>query len=217
MPLPALIALVLFLVASACEVRAGEFTVMGGASFFRPPETGTYWNNNQSYVNNFTPLAYALRYDMAQKDSYSLGVQYTNFGEVTMDDMAVSVDGPATGGYLPATGGCVGPCASLYRFRMKSSAQSVAMLAVKHWGNWSLEGGVNIYEVKTSGIATAGPTLIYRFPDTTFVYAMPVLGAAYRQGPWSVRVQIWWMPSPNDTPGAFTEDAQPTLLIGYSL
>jgi hypothetical protein len=194
--------------------QAGEFTVMGGVSMFRPPDSGTYWNNNQAYDNFMTPAAVGLRYDTTTSGSISYGVQYTHFGEVKMDALAVSAEPPTIGGYDPSTGSCVGgTCAPLRRWRMHSDTQSIALIATKHYGNWSVEGGINVYEVKTGGNV---PDLNYQYPDARFLYATPMFGGAYRSGPWSIRAQVWIMPTTGETPAAFHEKGAATVMVGYT-
>jgi hypothetical protein len=209
------LALLVFLLFNWDEVKA-EVTIMGGVFFGRPPETGTYWNsNNDQYVNNMTPPAFALRYDTDKRNGWSYGVQYTHFGTVRMDAMAVGADAPEPGGYIPETGGCVGPCRPLFRWRMESETKGISAIMTRHFNDWSFEGGLNIYEAKTKGNWT-GHGGRYDYPNTTYLGIMPMLGGTYTDGKLSLHAQVWWMPTPGWTPAAFTEDAQMTLLVGYS-
>lgn len=216
------------------SVFAGDFTVLGGVSKFQAPGTGTYWNHNQAHDNFMTPAAVGLRYETERSGSISYAVQYTHFGAVTIDALAVLTDAPFPGGFDPETGGCTGPCAPLRRWKMRSDPQSVAVTMSKHFGKWSLEAGLNLYEVKTSGVVTETPESAaygiaypkhdlgvsadgqYHYPDARFLYLMPMLGIAYRDGPWSVRVQTWLMPTAGETPAAFSEIGIFTFLVGYT-
>jgi hypothetical protein len=208
---------------------AGEYTVMGGVSIFKEPGNGTYWNNNQPYDKDMTPEAFALRYDSDKKEGYSWGVQYTHFGLVKMDAMAVLTDEPYPGGFIPGNSLCTGPCAPLRRWRMHSDAQSIALIGVKHVGNWSFEVGLNLYEVKTGGDVhspnyvlqngswvSAPGNFDYNYPEARYLDVMPMFGIGYRSGPWSIKIQEWFMPGPGETPPAFTEKGTTTILVGYS-
>jgi hypothetical protein len=201
----------------ASNAFAGEFGVMAGAWFSRPPDTGTYWNNNQSYVNNMTPASFGFRYDSdISANGWSYAVQYTDFGTVTMDAMAVSHDVVDPDGYNPATGTCAITCAPSYRWVMKTKTQSVALIGTKHWGKWSLEGGLNLYETKTSGDVIT-PTFVFHYPGADYMYIMPMLGAAYQfDKNWSLHSQVWWMTAPGDVPAAFTSDATATVHLKYN-
>jgi hypothetical protein len=191
---------------------AGEYTVMGGVSVFKMPGNGTYWNNNQPYDKDMTPAAFALRYDSG-KEGYSWALQYTHFGEVKLDALAVSTDEPYQGGFVPGNSTCVGKCAPLYRWKMRSDAQSIALIGIKNVGAWSFEAGLNLYEVKTSGNV---PDIPYDYPEARYLDVLPMFGIGYRSGPWSIKVQQWFMPAPGVTPQAFNESGTTTILVGYT-
>jgi len=225
----------LLIILSFCSfAHAGEFTIMGGASMFKAPDTGTYWNANQEHDTFMTPAAVGLRWDTDKQGSISYGIQYTHFGEVKIDALAVLTDAPFPGGYDGTTGLCTGPCAPLRRWRMNSEVQSVAFIVTKHYDKWSIEVGANLYEAKTDGnvietresedygfahpvfnLGTNGKGY-YQYPSARFLYIMPMFGVGYRDGPWSVRTQLWFMPTNGDTLAAFSEKGTLTILAGYS-
>lgn len=197
---------------------AGEFTLMAGAAFFQPPQDGTYWNVNQSHDNFMTPAAYGVRYD-----SGTIAVQYTNFGKVQTNAMAVTTDWPYPGGYDPNTQDCHGTCKPLARWKMQSETQSVAIMVVKRMGNWSLEAGVNVYEVKTMGHVEYSDGSTFKYKTARYLDVGPMAGVGYKKGAWSVRAQLWFMEGkgdPNDgyvPPGDFNASYQWSLLVGYTL
>jgi len=208
------------IILALCSIssRAGDFTVMGGMSHFTAPDSGTYWNNNQPYDNFMNPAAFGLRYDTDTKDSWSFGIQYTHFGEVKMDALAVLTDAPYPGGYDPATGGCTGgECKPLRRWRMRSDAQSLAFIGAKHFTRWSLEGGLNIYEVKTAGnVLDTDGSSFYKYKEARYLDVLPMFGVGYMNAPWSFRLQQWFMYAPGETPEAFNQKGTTTVLVGYS-
>ena len=207
------------------KARAGEWTAMAGVSQFYKPSDGTYWNVNQQESNQMTPAAAGLRWDSDRRGAWSFGVQYTYFGEAKLNAYAVTTDAPAQGGYIPDSGGqCVGACAGLAQWHMSSEAQSIAVLATRHWGPWSLEAGVNFYETRTRGYVDSYQTVAshFAYAETTWLDYGPVVGGAYRSGPWSIRLQLWRMEGKGDSgdgykaPTMFSPDRQWTLLGGYT-
>lgn len=218
-------AAVVLLMAIGAKSRAGEITVLAGVSQFYKPADGVYWNANQQNDFQANPLAAGLRWDSERSGAWSWAVQYTYFGRAKMDAYAVTTDAPAQGGYIPNSGGqCVGACAGLAQWHMSSEAQSIAVLATRHWGPWSLEAGVNFYETRTRGYVDSYQTVAshFTYAETTWLDYGPVVGAAYRSGPWSIRLQIWRMEGKGDSgdgykaPTMFSPDRQWTLLGGYT-
>jgi len=196
---------------------------MGGVARFNQPHDGIYWNHNQPHDHRMLTPAFGLRYDTGRIwEDYSFGVQYTNFGTVTMNSLAVTTDAPYEGGYIPGAGTCVGTCAALARWKMKTETQSVAFIGARHWGRWSLEIGANVFETRTSGYVDYTDGTTYRYSHTNFVDVGPMAGAAYRRGPWSVRAQLWRMEGrtikgqKDSAPAAFNENFQATLMVGYT-
>lgn len=205
------------LLASASTAKAGDWSVMGGAAFFQPPQSGIYWNDNQPHDNFVTPAAWAIRFDTAPVwGAWNAAVQYTNFGTVKINSLAVTADAPQQGGYDPNTGGCVGPCAPLARWKMESEVQSIAFMGVRRFNRWTLEAGLNVYEVKTRGDVLYKNGSSYTYPSARFLDVGPMAGVGYQSGPWSVHAQLWRMEAKGDTPGAFNEKYQWTLMAGYS-
>jgi len=203
---------------------AGTITPLVGVSQFYKPSDGLYWNASAPDNNMMTPAAAGLRWDSDQRGAWSFGVQYTYFGEAKMNAWAVTTDAPYQGGYIPDSGGkCVGTCAPLAQWHMTSETQSIAFMASRHWGGFSLEAGLNVYQILTKGYVdgyASGGTFHYK--DTTYVDVGPMFGAAYRDGPWSIRLQLWRMEGRGDpgdgykAPAMYSENRQWTLLGGYS-
>jgi len=204
------------------SVLSGDFTIMGGVAQFNSPHDGIYWNKNQPHDHQMTPLVFALRYDVKGLiEGYSFGVQYTNFGEVKTDSVAVTKDAPEAGGYDPATGSCVGACAVTARWKMKSETQSVAFIGTKHFGQWSLEGGLNVFEVKTRGAVEYQDGSTFNYTPTRYLGVGPMAGVGYRSGNWITKLQLWRMEGRavsgegKSAPAAYKEDYQVTVMVGY--
>jgi hypothetical protein len=211
---------------SANYARGGEVSLMAGATRFGAPSDGTYHNVNQpSDFSGLTQPSVGVRWDSTRLPfNTSVGVQYTYFGTARTAAMAVSNDAPELGGYIPNSGGyCVGTCAPIYRWVMESEAQSVAFIAAKHFGNFSIEWGVNFYETKTRGYVDYG-TGIYNYPNGKHTSSSEVFGLGYKYGPLSVRLQMWLMNGPSrkgsdgreEAPAIFNDEKTYSLLVGYT-
>lgn len=215
---------VFWLLVLSCVVALGsekcsgaELTVMAGFAQFEPPSDGVYWNVNQPHDMTLTPAAAAIRYD-----SGAFALQYTYFGTVKVDALAVSVDAPDPGGYVRGEGRCIGTCAPLARWKMQTETQSVALIYVKRFGPWSVEGGANLYETRTKGHVEHLNGAVWNYKEGRYLDVGPMAGLGYQGGPWSVRFQIWRMEgkgTPGDgaiPPAAFSQNYQATLMAGYS-
>ena len=199
-------------------------TLLGGVSVFQKPSDGVYWNHNQANSFDLNPMAAGIRWDSKRRGNWSAGVQYTNFGEMRVNALAVSKDAPATGGYIADSGTCVGTCAELGRWKMTTETQSVAFILTRHVGNWSFDVGANIYETLTKGhvIFEESGGWIWPYKEGRWLDIGPMAGVTYQDGPWSARFQYWRMEgrgSPDDPyipPAAYKADHQMTFLLGYT-
>lgn len=214
----------MIIVAGSADYARADVTVMAGVTKYGQPADGLYWNENQPNDLFLTPAAVGIRWDSKRLPfNISVGVQYTHFGMAKTNALAVSKDAPEQGGYIPNSGGqCVGTCAPLHRWKMESEAQSVALIAVKHFGNFGLEAGLNLYETKTRGHVNYG-TGVYTYPSGRNLATSPMFGVSYRKGPWSVRLQTWLMDGPakypdgkEEAPAVFNDTRTWTLLVGYT-
>lgn len=213
--------LFMLLISISPQSRAGDFTVLAGVAKFNQPHDGIYWNKNQPHDHRMNTPVFGLRYDTGRKwDVYSFGVQYTHFGNVQMDSMAVTKDAPDDGGYIPNTGTCVGTCAPLARWRMNTWTESISFIGTRHWGAWSVDVGLNLYETKTRGYVNYGDTSTFLYANTNHTDVGPMFGVTYRNGVWSLRWQLWRMEgraitgASHSAPAAFNENYQTTLLVG---
>lgn len=213
-------------VALSANYARGEVTVLAGATRFGAPSDGTYHNVNQpSDFSGLTQPSVGVRWDSARLPfNTSVGVQYTYFGKAKTDALAVHLDAPMAGGYIPNSGGqCVGPCAPLARWIMESEAQAVTLVAVKHLWKFSLEWGLDIYETKTRGKVEFydGNTDFHYKPQRHLATAQ-MYGIGYADGPWSARLQLRFMNGPfkaddlREAPAIFNDEKTWTLLLGYS-
>lgn len=210
---------------SANYARGGEVSLMAGATRFGAPSDGTYWNANQSREFNLVSPAIGIRWDSKRLPfNTSVAVQYTRFGKASTDALAVHLDAPMLGGYIPNTGGqCVGPCAPLARWIMESEAQSIALIGIKHFGEFSLEWGYNFYETRTRGHVEFydGNTNFY-YKHQQYLGASQMYGLGWQRGQWSARLQLWLMNGPfnaddlREAPAIFNDEKTWTLLVGYS-
>jgi len=213
-------------VAGSADYAHADITLLAGVTKYARPSDGTYWNINQPNTMELTPPAAGIRWDSKRLPfDTSIAVQYTNFGKTSVDALAVNVDAPFAGGYIPNSGGkCVGTCAPLSRWKIGSSAQSVALILVKHLGNFGLEWGSNWYETRTAGYVEdlTGVRTYNYIPGYNFTMSQ-MFGVSYRRGPWSVRVQTWFMDGPSHmvngrekAPATFNDTQTWTLLVGYT-
>lgn len=203
---------------------AGEVTILAGMTQYDKPSDGTYYNVNQPHDFDLKPAAYGVRWDSEQGwGGLSVAAQYTNFGAARTDAMAVSLDAPLAGGYIHG-GSCVGPCAPLGRYVMKSEAQGIALTVSKYIGDFSIEWGANFYETKTSGFVEYAPGVsgTWRYNTQHYSGVSQMYGLAYRKGPWSLRAQLWLMDGPyrpenmSEAPAIFNASQTATLLAGYT-
>jgi hypothetical protein len=196
-----------------------DVTVMAGTTWFGPADDGTYWNKNAANNKELTKTAFAIRYDTEKWNGYGLAVQYTDFGTARMDAMASGRDAPDPGGYDPHTGSCVGPCAPQHRWVSNSSAQSVALFVTKKLGNWSIEAGVNGFQIDTHVYVYDAYQSYngwgHHSTDGGYDFG-PAVGVSYQYGPWSARWQAWLMESKDVIPSIFTSWTS-TFLIGYTI
>ncbi|MDE2102699.1 MAG: hypothetical protein KGL39_35975 [Patescibacteria group bacterium] len=215
------------LILLAPSLACASITPMVGVSQFYKPADGVYWNASSPDENRMTPPAAGVRWDSNRHGDWSVGVQYTWFGRASMDAWAVTTDAPYPGGYIANSGGqCVGTCAPLAKWHMSSETQSIAFLATRHWGDFSLEAGMNVYEIRTKGSVDSyqgNPSGQFSYKETTWLDYGPVIGLAYQRGPWSLRLQAWRMEGKGDSadgykaPSMYSPDRQYTLLAGYTL
>lgn len=196
----------------------GDITLMGGLAHFLKQDDGTYWNRNQPADIQLMSPAAGVRYD-----SGWMAVQYTYFGMARVSALAVTLDAPHPGGYDRIAGACVGTCAELARWKVETETQSLAVIGVKRWGGWSVEGGVNIFEARTkANVVNTDGSLRFQYKENRYLDYGPMFGFAYQSGPWSLRAQFWKMegrskPGEDEiAQGAFGAGWQQTLLAGYT-
>jgi len=206
----------------AATAANAQWSVMGGMSKFEKPHDGIYWNHNQHYEMDMTPPAGAIRYDWTR-----WAIQYTWFGEVKTDGWAVSEDAPRPGGYIEGTGGCVGTCAELWRWKMQSETQSIAVLYKWPFENgFTFEAGVNLFEIRVKGhfeypYRSPSENGINTYNEGRYLDVGPVVGLSYRSGDWSMHWQVWRMEGhvnngrngAADTPPNWHEKYQQTFLL----
>lgn len=211
-----LIAWVLACVAFAAS--AGEVSIVGGVARADKPDDGIYYNSNQPHDVRLTPPFIGLRYDA---DWWA--VQYTAFGTFETNAVAVTADAPAQGGYIANTGTCVGgTCAPTARWKMYSDVQCLAGLLKYRWTqDVTLEGGVNLCEIKTWGhveYSPPDPQPWYNYPHGRTLDLGPVIGLQYRvDNEWAVLAQYMRIEGRGDnggngTPANFREHG--TWLLG---
>lgn len=211
-------------VAGTADHARANVTLLGGVSVFQKPSDGLYWNHNQQNSFDLNPLAAGIRWDSKRSGNWSVGVQYTHFGEMRVNALAVSQDAPEAGGYVPNEGTCTGPCAELARWKMTTETQSVAFILTRHVGNWSFDVGANVYETHTKGhvVFENSGSWIWPYKEGRWLDVSPMAGVTYQHGPWSARFQYWRMEgrgSPTDPyipPAAYCEDHQMTAMVGYT-
>lgn len=211
-------------ICTAIGAKAQGFSILGGVTKFGGPDDGTYWNVNQPRDFKQSSKAVGLRWDSERSGSYSWAVQYTHFGSTTMDALAVMADAPIPGGYIPDSGGqCQGgTCNGLGRWVMRSTAQSVALIGVKHIGNFGAELGLNLYETKTTGLMESPGPGYFHYDSQRYLAADLMVGLRYKRGPWSVRWQAWFLDgpvnasNPAEAPAIMHGKLTQTLLVGYT-
>lgn len=215
--------IILCLLCFATLSAHSQVSILAGVARFNKPSDGVYWNMNQPHDAFMTPAVLGLRYDTARRGSYSLALQYTHFGTVKMDALAVTTDAPYQGGYIADTGTCVGTCAELARWKMESETQSIALIGVKHFGAWSFEAGLNVYEIRTKGhVENLDGSFRFQYKEGRALDYGPMFGVAYSNGPWAGRFQVWRMEGKGHTddgyypPATFREDYQLTATVGYT-
>ena len=199
-----------------------EISAFLGIAQFRMPENGVYWNDNQSYDKRMTPPVGGLRWD-----SKHWAVQYTAFGRVETNALAVTYDAPHPGGFDGSNSTCTGPCAPLARWKMWSDVQCVAGL-YKHKlsARWSIEGGANLCEVRTNGyVHYTDPSQLqpdYHYREGRSLSLGPVVGLQYRVGndlhimAQYMRIEGRATDGGNGTPANFGPDAQWILAMRQS-
>jgi hypothetical protein len=171
---------VLFVLLAAAAAHA-ELSAFLGVAQFRMPENGVYWNDNQSYDKRMTPPVGGLRWD-----SQEWAVQYTAFGRVEIDAMAVTYDAPHPGGFDGSNSTCVGKCAPSARWKVHSDVHCLAGLRKFVSGNWTYELGANLCEIRTNGhvhytdLSQLQPD--YHYPESVRLSLGPVVGVQYRVG-----------------------------------
>lgn len=217
------LAIVCLLFATAANSQG--FSIIGGMTKFGGPPDGVYWNVGKDNARKLERPAIGLRWDSERlRWNTSFAVQYTYFGTATVNALAVTVDAPDPGGYLANTGGqCVGTCAPLARWVMKSRAQSIAFIGAKHFGDWSLEGGLNVYETKTSGRVIYQSGRVWNYKDQRYLGIDSMFGVGYRVSKnVMVRYQVWYLDGPCNTsvpeeaPAIFDSKTTQTITVGYT-
>lgn len=200
--------LFIFSICTIINAEAQGLSILGGATKFGTVDDGTYWNIGQPAKFEMTSPSLGIRWDskrMAYNTSFA--VQYTYFGNAKIDALAVNIDAPHPGGYIPG-GGCVGTCAPLARWVMKTRTQSVAFTASKHFGAFSVEAGLNVYATVTSGsvqhISAAMP-FWWHYETHNYLGIGEVFGVAYERGNFSLRGQVWFMDTPQRSAGLHRE------------
>lgn len=194
-----------------------QVSIMGGVAKFEKPHDGIYWNHNQSHDMELTPPVWGARYDW---DNWA--IQYTNFGTVRTNALAVSEDAPRPGGYIGGTGQCVGTCAPLWRWKMESETQSLAFIRKWKFGNWIPEIGLNVFEIKTKGYFADGNVIMNTYKPARWLDVGPMAGIAYKVNDrFSIHYQIWRMEGKgtdngNHPPPNFNESHQQTLMASWS-
>lgn len=205
---------------------AGQgFSILAGATKFGQPSDGVYWNINQENDRKLEDKALGLRWDSERlRWNTSIAVQYTHFGKATVNALAVTRDAPDPGGYLADTGGqCVGTCAPLAQWIMKSKAQSLAFIGSKHFWGLSIEAGLNVYEAKTSGRVIFENGRIWHYTSQRYLGLDQMLGLSYKFGNnVTLRYQAWFMDGPFNTSkpeeavAIFNSKTTQTLTLGYT-
>jgi hypothetical protein len=200
----------LFLLA-ICVVAGAEskgVSILAGATQFGTVDDGTYWNIGQPAKFEMTSPSLGIRWDSDRLPfNTSVAVQYTYHGNAKIDALAVNVDAPHAGGYIPG-GGCVGTCAPLSRWFMKTRTQSVAFTASKHFGAFSIEAGLNLYQTNTSGSVQhiEDPSAWWWHYEThNYMGLGEMFGGAYQSGNFSLRWQVWFMDTPQRSAGLHRE------------
>jgi hypothetical protein len=195
-----------------------DVTVMVGHTWFGPADDGTYWDAIRPHNIELEKASWGIRYDTDKWRGYSLGVQYTNFGTARLDSMAIGADAPYPGGYSPKTKTCVGPCAPDGHWTATTAAEAFAFLLTKHYGPWSVEGGVAFANIATN--VTSPITMHNQQSWDPGV----VLGAGYAYRHLSIHLQVYQLegknfatdPTMGNVPSIFTGFTT-ALMVGYSL
>lgn len=221
----ALIILVAFFFNTA---YAGDWSLMAGRTKFGGPSDGLYWNINKENKRDMHDTNAGIRWDSDKSSGgWSWAAQYMHFGVARTNALAVHADAPNPGGYIADSGGqCVGGTCHpvIYRWIMRSTAQSVAIMGIKHYGGLSLEAGVNFFEVKTTGRIKRNEVTgdYWHFHPQRHIDLDLMFGIGYRMGPWTARYQVFWMDGPFNTsdiyeaPPIFVGHATQTLTLAYT-
>lgn len=217
-------AAVLLAVCVALPAASEGLSIIGGVTRFGGPPDGTYWNVNQPRDFKRTSKTVGLRWDSERlRWNTSVAVQYTHFGSATIDALAVMADAPIPGGYIPDSGGqCQGGnCNGLGRWVMRSTAQSIALIGVKHFWGFGAELGLNAFETRTSGRMESSAAATFLYNNQRHLGFDLMAGLSYRAGPWAFRYQAWFMDGPANTSvpkealAIFNSKTTHTLTVGY--
>lgn len=211
----------------ALPAFAGEFSLLAGATRFGEPSDGTYWNKNQQHdFSGLNQIAYGARWESDRLPfNTAISVQYTNFGESKTNALAVTVDAPYPGGYIPESGGqCVGTCAPLARWVMRGEAQSVSLGINKYFGNFGIEWAAAFSETRTTGyVDNLDGSRRYTYASGHGLEMNEMFGVSYHKGPWSVRLQSWKLMGRSgmvngveQAPYISNDERTTTLLVGYA-
>ena len=189
-----LFALIL-LVAAYGDAKA-ETSILAGVTRFATPGDGLYWNKNQENKMDLNSFSYGIRWESEPKFlGLSVAAQYINFGTAKTNAMAVTRDAPLEGGYIEGAERCVGPCAPLKRWVMRTEAQAIGISLNKYWGGFGLEWGAGYFNTKTNGqVINDDGSVHYNYAEGLVDGLTEFYGIAYRSGRFAVRLQKWTMP-----------------------
>lgn len=209
----------------AAGADAQGFSMLGGVTKHGAPPDGTYWNANQPHDFKLTTPSVGIRWD-SERMAYntSFAVQYTYHGTAKTDALAVSVDAPHPGGYIQGSGGqCVGTCADLAQWKMRTRTQGVTFTGSKHWGKWSIEAGLNVYNTVTSGTVNYQNGTQYHYATHNYIGIGELFGVMYQDGDFFIQLRALFMDTPQRwagnsrelAPSISNQDVTYSFMAGY--
>lgn len=201
-------ALMVFLALACGMAQAGEVTVEVGATHFTPQSDGTWWQDAFPHELKMNSPSLGLRYDTSQDDAgWSFGGGYMNLGRVSSSAQAVALDGakPNDGGYNSSLKGCNGPCWPLSQWNGHGSVDGFFGVVSKHYGPWSVEGGLYLYYPRWSinvpdwiGCRECPPQNITAFHHQHWQVG-PMFGVRYKPSDWSLNISVWQTQTQGDS------------------
>lgn len=191
-----------------CSAYAGEFTMLLGDSHFTPQSDGTWWQQPFPHDLKMNSPSLGLRYDTVQNDEgWSFGVGYMNLGRISSTALAVALDGKVSGdgGYNATTKACNGPCWPVSHWNGRGSVNGLFGIVSKHYGPWSIEGGLYLYYPRWSvsvpdwiSCATCTPQNITAFHHQHWQLG-PMFGVRYKPSDWSLNLSVWQTQTQGDS------------------